>query len=110
MLGLIITSFIMFLSLFGLIRIFERGRDDLDSFQVATVAVVPILIVVLVRVVLGLLYPRPILMLVLPPLVLIGSTFFLLYKNLEISLGRSIGYTVAVVGVNEILALAFALI
>ncbi len=104
MLGALIT----FLILFGLIKVFERSRDDLDSFQIGTVAVVPILIVVIIRVVLGLLYPHPVLMMVLPPLALVGFTFFLLYKNLEIPLGRSIGYTVAVVVVNEVLALVFA--
>jgi hypothetical protein len=104
MLGALIT----FLVLFGLIKIFERNRDDLDSFQVGVVAVVPILIVVIIRVVLGLLYPQPILMMIVPPLALIGFTFFLLYKNLEIPLGRSIGYTVAVVVVNEVLALVLA--
>ena len=104
MLGALITFFV----LFGLIKVFERSRDDLDSLQVGMVAVVPILVVVIVRVVLGLLYPQPILMMVLPPLALIGVTFILLYKNLEIPLGRSIGYTVAVVLVNEVLALVFA--
>ena len=103
MLGALITFFV----LFGLIKIFERSRDDLDSFQVGMVALVPVLIVVIIRVVLGLLYPQPILMMVLPPLALIGFTFFLLYRHLDIPLGRSIGYTVAVVSVNEVLALVF---
>jgi len=67
MLGALIT----FLVLFGLIKIFERSRDDLDGFQIGTVAIIPILVVVVIQVVLGLLYPQPILMLVLPPLVLI---------------------------------------
>ncbi len=88
--------------------LFERGRDDLDGFQIATVAVIPILVVIVLRIALGFLYPQPILMTVLPPLVLIGLTFFLLYKNLEIALGRAIAYTVAVVIVNETLAVVFA--
>ncbi len=104
MLGALIT----FAVLFGLIKIFERGRDDLDGFQIATVAIIPILVVVVVRIALGFLYPQPMLMMVLPPLVLIGLTFFLLYKNLEIPLGRSIAYTVVVVIVNEALAVVFA--
>lgn len=41
----------------------------------------------------------------LPPIVLIGLTFFLLNKNLEIPFGRSVAYTLAVVIVNEALAL-----
>jgi hypothetical protein len=103
-----IGALITFVVLFGLIKVFERSRDDLDNFQIGTVAVVPILVVVIVRVVLGLLYPQPVLMMILPPLALIGSTFLLLYKNLEIPIGRSIGYTIAVVIVNEVLALVFA--
>ncbi len=104
MLGALIT----FVVLFGLIKIFERSRDDLDNFQIGMVAVVPILVVVIIQVVLGLLYPQPILMLALPPLALIGFTFFLLYKNLEVPIGRSIAYTVAIVIINEVLAVVFA--
>ncbi len=99
-----IGAFLTFLVLFGLIKIFERSRDDLDNFNIATVAVVPILAVVLVRILLGFLYPNPIVMMILPPIVLIGLTFGLLWKNLEISVGRSIFYTVAVVIVNDTLA------
>src|SRR5690606_3288362 len=103
-----IGALITFVVLFGLIKVFERSRDDLDNFQIGTVAVVPILVVVIVRVVLGLLYPQPVLMMALPPLALIGSTFLLLYKILEIPIGRSIGYTIAVVIVNEVLALVLS--
>ena len=103
MLGALIT----FLVLFGLIKIFERDRDDLDNFQISLVAVVPVLVVIVIRVTLGLLYPQPILMMTLPPLALIGFTFFLLYKNLEIPMARSIAYTFAVVVVNELLAVIF---
>lgn len=102
MLGALIT----FLVLFGLVKLFERGRDDLDNFQIGMVAVVPILVVVVINVVLGLLYPQPLLMAILPALALIGLTFFLLFKNLEIPMSRSIAYTVAVVVVNEVLAFA----
>ena len=99
-----IGAFLTFLVLFGLIKIFERSRADLDNFNIATVAVVPILAVVLVRILLGFLYPNPTVMMILPPIVLIGLTFGLLWKNLEISVGRSIFYTVAVVIVNDTLA------
>jgi hypothetical protein len=97
MFGIIIT----FLFLFGIIKIFERKRDDLDSFNIATVAIVPVLSAVLVRVALAFLVPEATLLLLLPPLVLIGMTFGLLWKNLEIPVGRSIVYTVLVVLVNE---------
>jgi nitrate reductase NapE component len=104
MVGAIITFFV----LFGLIKTFERKRDDLDNFNIATVAIVPILSVILVSGALAFFYPNPTLQVFLPPLVLIGTTFALLWKNLEIPVGRSIGYTVAVVVVNELLAYVFA--
>jgi hypothetical protein len=100
-----LQALVTFAALFGLVKVFERDRDDLDGFQIGAVAVVPILVVVIITVVLGLLYPQPILMMVLPPLALIGVTFFLLYKTLEIPLGRSIAYTVAVVIVNQVSAM-----
>ncbi|MDX1507953.1 MAG: hypothetical protein R3358_06715 [Woeseiaceae bacterium] len=103
-----IGAFFTFLVLFGLIKVFEKGRDDLDNFAIATVAIVPVLIVVVVRIVLGLLFPNPVLMLALPPLVLIGATFGILWKHLEFPIGRSIMYTVVVVIVNEALAYALA--
>ncbi len=43
-------ALITFLVLFGLIKIFERSRDDLDSLQIGMVAVVPILVVVVIRI------------------------------------------------------------
>ena len=39
-----IGAFITFLVLFGLIKVFEKSRDDLDNFAIATVAIVPILL------------------------------------------------------------------
>lgn len=103
-----IAAFITFLVLYGLISVLERDRDDLDGFVVASVAVIPVLATILVRIVLGLLYPDPLLLQLVPPLVLIGLTFVLLWKHLEIPLGRSIGYTVVVVAVNEVLAVLLA--
>ena len=97
MLGALLT----FLVLFTLIKIFERKRDDLDNFSVATVAVVPVLSIIAVRVTLGMLYPNPLLMLLLPVVILIGMTYFLLWKHLDIPGGRSAMYTIAVLLVNE---------
>jgi len=97
-------AFFTFLVLFGLVKTFERKRDDLDNFSIATVAIVPVIAVVLVAGALAMFFPEPMLQMVLPPLVLIGTTFGLLWKNLEIPVGRSIGYTVAVVVANEVLA------
>jgi hypothetical protein len=101
-------ALITFAALFGLVRVFERGRDDLGNFQIGMVAVVPVVVAVITTEVLGLLYPQPVLMMVVSPLVHIGVTFFLLYKNLEIPIGRSIAYTVAVVTVNQVLAVILA--
>ena len=96
MLGAIITIFV----LFGMVRLLEKDRDDIDTFQLATVAVVPSLCVILYRVVVGLILPDPILMTIVPPILLIALTFGLLWKHLEIPLGRSVLYTVVVIVVN----------
>ena len=96
-------AFLTFLVLLGLIKVFERKRDDLDNFSVVMVAVVPVICVVLVNWSLAIFYPDPALQAFLPLLVLIGVTFALLWKNLEIPVGRAIGYTVAVVLVNGLL-------
>lgn len=96
-----IGALLTFIVLFALIKVFERERDDLDNFSIATVAVVPVLSVIAVRVILGFLYPNPTLMFLLPIVVLIGMTFYLLWKNLEIPFGRSAMYTVVVLLMNE---------
>ena len=69
------------------------------------VALVPVLVVVIVQVVIGFFFPDPLLMRVLPPLALIGFTFVLLFKHLEIPIVRSIAYTLAVVTVNTVMAI-----
>jgi hypothetical protein len=97
MVGALVTFFV----LFGLIKLFERGREELDNFTIGTVAVVPVLAAILVRFVVGLLYPDPAILLVLPRVLLIVLTFILLWKNLEIPVVRSVLYTVVVVAVNE---------
>ena len=103
-----IAAFLTFLVLFGLIKVFERGRDDLDNFSIATVAVAPVLSVILIRIVLAFVFPHPIATLILPYVVLIGMTFFLLWKNLDLPPGRSALYTLAVVIVYEVLGYVFA--
>ena len=103
-----IGAFITFLVLFGLIKIFERKRDDLDNFNIVTVAIVPILSAILTQIALGFLYPNETLLRYAPPLVLIGATFLLLWKNPEIPIGKSAAYTAVVVAVNEGLAFLLA--
>lgn len=98
---MMIAALIAFVVLFGLIRVFDRDRDDLDNFQIATVAIVPVLVVMLLRMSLELLFPQPLLIMVLPPLAFIGFTFFLLHRTLEIPLGKAIAYSLVVLLVNE---------
>ncbi len=103
-----IAAFVAFLVLVALIKVIERGRDDLDGFVIASVAIIPILAVIVARVAVGFVYPEPLLLMLLPPLILIGLTFGLLWKHLDIPIGRSIGYTVVVVIVHQGLAILFA--
>ncbi len=104
MLGALIT----FIVLFGLIKVFERDRDDLDNFSIGMVAVVPIISIVVIQVVLAFVFPEPTLMLILPLVALIGLTYFLLWKNLDIPKGRSAAYTVAVLLTNGVLSFLLA--
>lgn len=100
-----LVALITFAVLFGLIRIFERKRDDLDGFDIGMVAIVPVLVVVIIRVLVEFFFPDPLLVRVLPPVALIGFTFVLLFKHLEIPPGRSIVYTLTVVMVNTVVAM-----
>jgi hypothetical protein len=100
-----LVALITFSVLFGLVRIFERKRDDLDGFDIGMVALVPVLVVVIVQVVISFFFSDPLLMRVLPPLALIGFTFVLLFRHLEIPIIRSIAYTLAVVTVNTVMAI-----
>ena len=103
-----LTILITFLVLFGLIKIFERKREDLDGFQAAVVAIIPVVSAMLVQFALAIVYPEPLALILAPALVLVGLTFYLLYKNLDLPLGRSIAYTVVVIVVNQAVALLFA--
>ena len=100
-----IGAFVTFLVLFGLIKLFERGRDDLDNFNIAVVAIVPVIVVAIARFALALVVPDPLLAVLVSSLLLIALTFGLLWKNLGIPKGRSAAYTTVVVLVNEGLGL-----
>lgn len=101
-----IGALITFAVLFGLIKVFEKDRDDLDNFNIAMVAIVPILIALLVGAGISMMIPEPGPLLYLPSVVLLVTTFVLLWKNLEIPINRAIGYTLAIVVVNELMGLA----
>ena len=45
-----IGAILSFVFLYALIFVFERKRDDLDAFSIATAVVVPTIVVVLIRV------------------------------------------------------------
>ena len=104
-----IGAFVTFLVLFGLIKLFERKRDDLDNFNIAVVAIVPVIAVALARFALALVLPDLLLAMIVSSALLIGVTFGLLWKNLGIPAGRSAAYTVVVVLVNEGLGLLLVL-
>lgn len=102
-----IGALLTFCFLFLIIKIFERDRDDLDGFAIGTVAVVPILALVIANVVLFFAFPESTARMYVGPIVLVAMTFGLLWKNLEISVGRSAAYTVAVVAFNIGMAMIF---
>ncbi len=103
-----IGALLTFALLFGLIKIFERERDDLDGFAIGTVAVVPILALILVNIALAFTIPESGFALFLPSIVLVALTFGLLWKQLDIPAARSAGYTTAVVAFNIVLGFFFA--
>ncbi len=103
-----ITILLTFIVLFGLLKVFERKREDLDGFQAGVVAIIPVVSAMLIQFALAIVYPERLALILVPALVLVGLTFFLLYKNLDLPLGRSIGYTVVVIVVNQAVALLLA--
>ena len=88
-----------FVFLFALVYIFDRKRDDLDAFSIATAVVVPAILVFMFNMVaayfefgtwaafaeLGL---------------LVVSTYLVLNLNLGFKAGRSAAYTAAVLAFN----------
>ena len=104
MIGALLTFFL----LFGLIKIFERERDDLDGFTIGTVAVVPVLALILVNVAISFTIPESTIAQFLPFVILVALTFGLLWKHLDIPVTRSVGYTTAVVAFNIALGFFFA--
>ena len=97
------AAFITFLVLVALIKIFERKRDDLDNFNVAMVAIVPVLVVFMVGFGMGMLVPDPGNLVFMLPAIQIALTFILLWKNLEIPVAKSLAYTITVVLVHQAL-------
>lgn len=96
MIGLFLTVLV----LFGLIKLFEKERDDIETFNLITVAIVPAISSFLTMVAAGVFFPEFPLLQFLPLAVLIATTFGLLWKHLEIRAGRSALYTLVVVVLN----------
>jgi hypothetical protein len=96
MIGLFLTV----LLLFGLIKFFEKKRDDIETFNLITVAIVPAISSFLTLVAVGAFFPELPLLQFLPLAVLIATTFGLLWKHLEIPAGRSALYALAIVVLN----------
>ena len=100
---------LIFLFLWGLIAIFERDRDDLDAFSIATAVIGPTVAVIVVRIASGLL-GLGLWAGLLELLALVVVTFLVLTMHLEVKRGRAIGYTVAVVVFNFALGVGFILL
>ena len=84
-----------FLFLFALIYVFDRKRDDLDAFSIATAAVVPTIVVFLFRMAAGFL-EFGVWASFAELGLLVVATYLVLNLNLEFSAGRSAAYTAAV--------------
>ena len=103
-----IGAILIFVFLYALIYFFERKRDDLDAFSIATAVVVPTIVVVLIRVggyFLGL-GPWTELLAIVG---LIAATYLVLAKNLDIKPSRAAGYTAAVFAFNLLLWIGFVI-
>lgn len=95
-----IGAFLTVVFLFGAIRLFEKDRDDIETFNLLTVAIVPAIASFLTLLVVGAFFVEMPLLRLLPLAVSIGMTFGLLWKNLEIPAGRSAIYTLGVFALN----------
>ena len=88
-----------FLFLYGLILVFDRKRDDLDAFTVATAAFVPAVLVFLFRMAAG--YLEFGAWAAFAELgLLIVATYLVLTLNLGFKAGRAAAYTGAVFALN----------
>ena len=98
---MIFHAFVTFVVLVALVKIFERKRDDLDNFNIAIVAIIPVLVVFMGNFALRMLVPDPGNLLYILSAIQVGLTFILLWKNLEIPVARSLAYTITVVLIHE---------
>jgi len=104
----LLAAFATFLILYALIYTFERENTAVDGFSIASVVGIPLIASVLVAIGLGILFPDPLLSATLPLATLLIGTFLMLKMLMELSIGRSIAYTGAVLLVNVAIALVLA--
>ena len=93
-----------FVVLYGIVWLFERKRSELDAGSIATAVIIPVIVLILFRVAayfLGLGVVGDI----SSPILYLLVTFFVLWKLLEIPVGRSATYSIALFVVNVGLAM-----
>ena len=104
-----LTGLLVFVFLYGLIAIFERNRDDLDAFSIATAVIGPTLAIVVMRIIGSVLGLGPWAGL-LEVLTLIIVTYLVLTKHLDFSAKRAIWYTVAVFFFNIAMGVGYVIL
>lgn len=95
-----ISALATFVILGGLLFWREKQSARLCLLRIATVAALPIGLVVLAFTVLGSYYPDPLALAFVPLVVLIAATFVLLLRLLSLPVGKSVAYTGVVLAVN----------
>jgi len=92
------------LALYGLIRVFERNRSEIDGFDFALAAVAPVIVLLLARGAISIFglgawanYATL--------LMFMGAIILVLWKMAKVPLKRSIIYALAILALNVILNL-----
>ncbi len=94
-----IQAILTFAFLYGLIYFFERDRDDLDAFSIATAVVVPVIVTLFVQVGAALVGLGPWVGLIALATLAV-ATYLILAVHLEIKASHAIAYTAAVLVFN----------
>ncbi len=104
-----ISAILTFAFLYGLISFFERDRDDLDAFSIATAVVVPVIVTIFVQIGAGLIGLAQ-----WADLIGLGTlaiaTYLILAIHLEIKASHAIAYTFAVLAFKVLVELGFMLL
>jgi hypothetical protein len=89
-------SLLTFAFLYGLIFLMERGRSEVDPFLVAVAAIAPMISAFLLAFAAGIFGLPAIVTIWIWMITLIGVTFLVLLRTLQIPVVRAVGYTIAV--------------